>query len=506
MKNISYQILMVFIFLSVSDFYVFCQESVYSSSQNNAEFGELVWAAKWSDDKSSAFSLSFDDGYISHYENVRPILNQFNFNGTFYVMPPWLTDSLPGIFRYGTWPMFQAMAMDGHEIGSHTMNHLHLPELEIGDTITQGTILYEIYQARELINQKLPNQKCITMAYPFVEHNLIIDSLTSLFFESARANGNFPNTSSLTNEQWFALSAVEVLFNEPRNSLDDDLEELQFIQDWIDLLIVKEDWGILLAHEVVPQDSLPGLIAADAWHPFTNEWFTVLSEWLLNKSNNKDIWVETIANITRYIKERDDYVYSILNYDETQIKLNIYVNLDNEIYDYPLSIFIKVPESWEFALKIQGEAIDTLNVFTNDSGTVVLANIIPDGGVVSLFKMSISGVQGITDFIPGEIQLFQNYPNPFNPSTSIKYSVSNRQFVSLKVYDILGNEIATLVNEEKTAGTYDVEFSYVLNHRTLPSGVYFYQLRAGNPSAGLPAGRQGSEQGFVETKKMILTK
>ncbi|MGB5849208.1 MAG: T9SS type A sorting domain-containing protein [Ignavibacteriaceae bacterium] len=213
-----------------------------------------------------------------------------------------------------------------------------------------------------------------------------------------------------------------------------------------------------------------------------------------------------MANITRYIKERDDYVYSILNYDETQIKLNIYDNLDNEIYNYPLSVFIKVPESWEFALKIQGETIDTLNVFTNDSGKVVLANIIPDGGLVSLFKMSLSGAEDIADFIPGEIQLFQNYPNPFNPNTIIKYSVDSRQFVSLKVYDILGNEITTLVSEEKTAGTYEVEFSKDMNHRTLPSGVYFYQLRIGNPSAGLLTGRQGSGQGFVETKKMIIMK
>jgi hypothetical protein len=61
----------------------------------------------------------------------------------------------------------------------------------------------------------------------------------------------------------------------------------------------------------------------------------------------------------------------------------------------------------------------------------------------------------------------------------------------LKVYDVLGNEIATLVNEEKPAGSYEVEFSTGLIHQTLPSGVYFYQLRAGT---------------FVETKKMILLK
>jgi hypothetical protein len=329
------------------------------------------------------------------------------------------------------------------------------------------------------------------MAYPFAEHNFLIDSLTSLFYESARASGNLPNASSPTNEQWFTLNAVDVLFNEPRNSLDDDLEELQFIQDWVDSVIVKEDWGILLAHEVVPQDSLPGLIDAGAWHPFTNEWFAVLSEWLLMKSNNKDVWVETIANITRYIKERDEYICTIIDYDETKIKLNIYDNLDNEIYNYPLSVFIKVPQSWEYVLKKQGEAVDTLNVFTNDSGKVVLANIIPDGGIVSLLNMNFSGADDIADFIPVDIQLFQNYPNPFNPRTNIRYSISSRQFVNLKVYDILGNEIATLVNEDKTAGTYEVEFSYGLNHSNLPSGVYFYQLRAGN---------------FIETKKMILSK
>ncbi|MGB5287223.1 MAG: T9SS type A sorting domain-containing protein, partial [Ignavibacteriaceae bacterium] len=94
--------------------------------------------------------------------------------------------------------------------------------------------------------------------------------------------------------------------------------------------------------------------------------------------------------------------------------------------------------------------------------------------------------------------LSQNFPNPFNPVTSIKYAVSSpangtgRQFVTLKVYDILGNEIATLVNEEKQPGTYEVEFSiYSEEGRNLTSGIYFYQLKAGN---------------YIETKKMVLIK
>jgi len=88
---------------------------------------------------------------------------------------------------------------------------------------------------------------------------------------------------------------------------------------------------------------------------------------------------------------------------------------------------------------------------------------------------------------PTDFVLEQNYPNPFNPSTSINYAVSNRQFVSLKVYDVLGNEVAILVNEEKPAGSYEVEFYGT----GLTSGIYFYQLK---------------DDSYIETKKMVLMK
>ena len=83
--------------------------------------------------------------------------------------------------------------------------------------------------------------------------------------------------------------------------------------------------------------------------------------------------------------------------------------------------------------------------------------------------------------------LAQNYPNPFNPTTTIKYTIPERSFVTIKVYDVLGNEISTLVNEEKLTGNYEVEF----NASSLTSGPYFYQLKTEN---------------YIETKKMILSK
>jgi photosystem II stability/assembly factor-like uncharacterized protein len=104
----------------------------------------------------------------------------------------------------------------------------------------------------------------------------------------------------------------------------------------------------------------------------------------------------------------------------------------------------------------------------------------------------ITGVSGNENSRPSEYKLFQNYPNPFNPGTKIKFQITastqrNTVDVKLKVYNILGNEIATLVNNKMQPGIYEVQF----NANQLPSGVYFYKLTAGN---------------YSETKKMMLIK
>ncbi len=102
------------------------------------------------------------------------------------------------------------------------------------------------------------------------------------------------------------------------------------------------------------------------------------------------------------------------------------------------------------------------------------------------YKDIIVGVENETD-IPKSFYLFQNFPNPFNPITTIRYNVPASGIVTVKLYDILGNLIANLINEEKSRGVYEITF-YAGN---LPSGAYFYQIQT---------------EGYVETKKMILMK
>lgn len=106
--------------------------------------------------------------------------------------------------------------------------------------------------------------------------------------------------------------------------------------------------------------------------------------------------------------------------------------------------------------------------------------------VEEIVPQGTAGVNNGSEVSKGYL-LTQNYPNPFNPNTTIEYQIPELSFVTIKVYDLIGKEIAELVNEEKLAGKYKVAFSTT----QLPSGVYFYQLKAGN---------------FAESKKMVLMK
>ena len=121
----------------------------------------------------------------------------------------------------------------------------------------------------------------------------------------------------------------------------------------------------------------------------------------------------------------------------------------------------------------------TVNNFNRDSQ-----------GADTTFFLAISskpfvGVDDESNSIPSEFRLEQDYPNPFNPTTKIKYGVPFASYITLKIYDLLRNEIATLVDEEKPTGVYEVEF----DGSGLTSGIYFYKIQADN---------------FIEAKKMIL--
>ncbi len=452
-----------------------------------AQYGSLRFT-NYADDRQSAFSLTFDDGLESQFDYAKPVLDEYGFKGTFYVLPPFLAeDNQSTIWRYGKWSEFQQMAAEGQEIGSHTMNHDTLTTLPWGNINTPGTLLYELYQSKYFIEQKIPSQKCISFNYPYTIHNTLVDSAASLFYENARTMDEVPNGPSPTNKQWYALKAKVVEFNLPRNSVSDDLDELYSFLDWTQGSIVNQQWAMIVIHDVVPFNQLDTLLGK-IYQPVTQEWLGWLCDWLAQRSGENKIWVETVGNITRYIKERENASYQIISSSSNLIEINVSDNLDNSIYNFPLSAYVKIPSDWNYIRTEQNGIVDTLTTTSTDSGRVALIKVIPDNGTLKITPITPSSVNG--DGIKlNDYALYQNYPNPFNPSTIISWQSPLRAHQTLKIYDVLGNEITTLVDEERSAGMYNVEFR--IENFNLSSGIYFYRLTIGS---------------FTDTKKMVYLK
>ncbi len=146
------------------------------------------------------------------------------------------------------------------------------------------------------------------------------------------------------------------------------------------------------------------------------------------------------------------------SYRKEEIDLSQYVNK---------SIKIRWRDVSDESLEAQGTALDKVEIISN----------------------TMTNSEEYNFSLPSNFKVEQNFPNPFNPSTSIRYYVPKKELVVLKIYDVLGREIKTLVNEIKTSGQYEVRFNSAENG--LSSGVYFYKLSAGN---------------YLETRKMILLK
>jgi hypothetical protein len=214
-----------------------------------------------------------------------------------------------------------------------------------------------------------------------------------------------------------------------------------------------------------------------AWSPI---WSFEVTDAFVNMTapNGGESWSMGSENIIRWETNITDSVRLDLLHGQ-QIERVIDTAFGNPAYGWLIPTDLTVDTSYKVIIT---SLADPLIVDTSD----VSFSIIPP-----------SGVEIVNLEIPNDYNLLQNYPNPFNPTTTINYQIPELSFVTLKVYDVLGNEITTLINEEKSIGSYEVEFSAKSGSASggdawnLPSGIYFYRLQAGS---------------YVETKKMILMK
>ncbi|MCF8357020.1 MAG: T9SS type A sorting domain-containing protein [Melioribacteraceae bacterium] len=170
-----------------------------------------------------------------------------------------------------------------------------------------------------------------------------------------------------------------------------------------------------------------------------------------------------------------------INFDETNIKFE----MEGEAPNIDVRLWLSDSTVYSGTMTGVSSKMSVGNLGFSLEGDTIIAHY--DFVNILYEPMVTSFKEDAKENIISEYKLYQNYPNPFNPVTSIKYQVARREMVVLKIFDVLGNEIATLVNEQKAPGVYSVKF----DGSNLSSGVYIYRITAGN---------------YIGSKKLLLLK
>jgi peptidoglycan/xylan/chitin deacetylase (PgdA/CDA1 family) len=423
---------------------LFSQSSISQGIEAPYEVGT------WQGFRSAAISYTFDDNCTNQLALVVPMFNEFDFKLTLFTVTNW------GPY----WTGLQSAASHGHEIASHTVTHASL------NSISDLLQTIELKNSQQTIEAFITGQKCVTTAYP--NCNVGNTSIVKQYYLAARGcsgaiesktPGNFMNISSIVcGSQGSVKTGAD--FKSRGNAAAS-------LGGWCVYLLhgIDNDGG----YSHLPSDTLRASL-----------------EYL--KANPDKFWVTSFGNAAKYIRERNATSVSEISVKEDSITVTVSDTLENSYYDCPITIRRPLPQDWVSADVMQNGVPISSQVIAINLVKHLMFDVVPDNGNITLTKSPTTGIelQNIVA-IPSSVELLQNYPNPFNPTTMISFHLPIAGRVSLKVYDMLGREIAALVDEAKSAGNCSVHW----DAQRIASGVYFYRLQAGNYSA---------------TKKLLLLK
>jgi hypothetical protein len=296
--------------------------------------------------------------------------------------------------------------------------------------------------------------------YDYTSWELSVDPGTGELFSLGKYSSFFYDLYIINSQ---GGEAFPYLYN--INNLTSTIRSMAFINDSL-LLLGRANGDIYSLNINIPYWSAPINLVASTGLPITS---------LALNPATQELWAAVASAIPNKI-----YKINIVNSDTIYIGNTGITNyIQDIVFDCHGDLYGLIKEGTDSLITIDTlTGIATKLGSLNTTGLYALA-MLPDT-VVCIIK-------SFDDLIANQYILNQNYPNPFNPTTTIKYQIPEFSFVTLKVYDVLGNEVAILVNDEKPIGGYEVTWY----SEQLPSGVYFYQLKAGE---------------FISTKKMILLK
>ena len=333
---------------------------------------------------------------------------------------------------------------------------------------------------------------------------------------SFQTEDDFMEIESFGNKLWIRTNLTDrILYSE---DLGDNWSQIyQFNNDYIsNMFYLSDSLGFLTASEWKIFKTSDG---GANWTQIDGSYYTAGPIFFINKSNGwvggyNGIYATTDSGISWIFKDMNTYSFytkEIFFLDQNNGYVVGYGESNDGVWYGLFASTRNNGNSWNEY--VQNDFISDVYFSSPDNGWIVSnSNVLyttdrgnswpPTNANVSEFEFTSNKSWGLSEgnkilfsddgwnswkqqyprpsFVENEVlnnySLYQNYPNPFNPTTTIRYRIPETEFVTLKVYDILGSEVTTIVNEEKLTGNYEVEF----DGSNLSSGVYFYQLKAGS--------------------------
>ncbi|MBN1416182.1 MAG: polysaccharide deacetylase family protein [Bacteroidales bacterium] len=303
--------------------------------------------ADWEDFRQSAITYTFDDNCPNQYAKAVPMFDALGFNGTFYTVTSWSLN----------WNTLNQMALNGHEIGSHTVTHISLSNL------IKGKERIQLRDSQDSINAHVTAQQCVTIAYPYC--HVGDKALCAEYYIAARGCQGYVETK--TPGDRFNISSIICGTQGSVNSVSTFKAKINEAVD-------SKGWCVFLIHGI---DDDP-----DAYSPL---YSAVLNNSLLYcKIRNYKCWVSTFANVSTYINERDNATVTALSVSDSALVIQVTDTLPDSLYHYPLTLRCPLPQQWTSATVTQNDTPVSTAYMKSDTVTYVMFRAVPDAGDVKL--------------------------------------------------------------------------------------------------------------------------
>lgn len=303
----------------------------------------------WRGFRSAAVSYTFDDDLTNQYSIAVPMFDAKGFKLTLFTVTGWV----PG----GNWAPLQSAAAHGHEIASHTVTHPHL------GAETAEQVSNELANSRIAIESKIPDQKGLTLAYPFCESPADFSIVSSNYIAARSCSGRLvpANPTDFLTISSFVCGSLG-LSGAQMNSRADAAAN-------------ANAWCVYLIHAIDHENGYSPLPSAE------------LQQSLDHMSDNPDkFWVETFGNVVRYIRERNAASVSEISDTHDRISVSLTDDLDNSIYNYPITVKRPLPADWKDAAVTQNDKPVPARVVSSDGSSNLLFDAVPNGGEIAISK------------------------------------------------------------------------------------------------------------------------